>query len=224
VIEALRRSAAHVVVDDVALPVAADDDVHHLGRVLRLRAGEVVTVTDGRGSWRATTWTGAGLEPTGDVHTLPVPESSTLAFAIPKAERPEWIVQKATELRIGRIVLLHADRSVVRWDGERAARQLERLRSVARGALGQSRGVWLPAVEGPVDAASVLPGLVVAEPGGRPRSVADRAIAVGPEGGWSPRELELARDAVDLGDSVLRVETAALTVCALLWTPSVGEA
>jgi 16S rRNA (uracil1498-N3)-methyltransferase len=219
--EVLRRSAAHLVVDDVDVPAPTDDERHHLQRALRLRAGAAVTVTDGQGRWRPCTWTGDRLEPSGPTDSVDSPPMpSTLAFAIPKADRPEWIVQKATELRISRIVLLHADRSVVRWDGPKGAKQLDRLRSVARAALSQSRGCWLPSVEGPVDAVAVLPTMVAAEPGGRPRTVADRAVAIGPEGGWSDRELTAAADRIDLGASVLRVETAALTVCALLWTAS----
>jgi 16S rRNA (uracil1498-N3)-methyltransferase len=223
--EVLRRSAAHLVVDDVEVPTPTDDDRHHLGRVLRLRPGETVTVTDGCGRWRPCTWTGAGTEPAGPVEVVASPaDPAILAFAIPKADRPEWIVQKATELRIDRIVLLHADRSVVRWDGPRRDKQLDRLRSVARGALSQSRGCWLPSIDGPVDAVDVLPAMAAAEPGGRPRTVGDRAIAIGPEGGWSEREVASAGATIDLGASILRVETAALTVCALLWTASVHGA
>ena len=51
---ALRASAAHVFVDSLDAPVPSDDDAHHLFRVLRLRDGEVVTVSDGNGSWRTT--------------------------------------------------------------------------------------------------------------------------------------------------------------------------
>jgi 16S rRNA (uracil1498-N3)-methyltransferase len=223
--EVLRRSAAHLVVDDVDAPAPAAGDLHHLARVLRLRPGEPVTVTDGRGRWRECQWSGAGVEPVGDVHVEAAPsDPSTLAFAIPKSDRPEWIVQKATELRIARVLLLHADRSVVRWEGARQAKQLDRLRSVAGSALSQSRGCWLPSLDGPVDAVDVLPGLAAAEPGGRPRTVADRAIAIGPEGGWSDRELAAAATTIDLGDSILRVETAAVTVCALLWTASAHRA
>ena len=61
-----------------------------------------------------------------------------------------------------------------------------------------------------LDASGVLPGAVVAEPGGRPLAVADRVIAIGPEGGWSPAELALAGDRVGFGATVLRVETAAV--------------
>ena len=84
----------------------------------------------------------------------------TVAFAIPKSDRPEWIVQKLTELGVARIVLLHAERSVVRWEPDRADRHVARLRRVAVEALEQSRGIWLPDIVGPVPAAEVLPGML----------------------------------------------------------------
>jgi RsmE family RNA methyltransferase len=71
--------------------------------------------------------------------------------------------------------------------------------------------VWLPSIVGPVPARDVVPQLAVAEPGGRSLASTDRGVAIGPEGGWSDDELALANDQVTLGDSVLRVETAALT-------------
>ncbi len=77
----------------------------------------------------------------------------------------------------------------------------------------QSRRVWLPEIAGPFPAADVLPEGVAAEPGGRAVTVADRLIAIGPEGGWTPDELALAQDRVELGDAILRVETAALVAC-----------
>jgi RsmE family RNA methyltransferase len=51
---------------------------------------------------------------------------------------------------------------------------------------------------------------VVAEPGGRHLEPSDAVVAIGPEGGWTPEEITEAADSVDLGDRVLRVETAAL--------------
>jgi 16S rRNA (uracil1498-N3)-methyltransferase len=140
----------------------------------------------------------------------------TIAVAIPKHDRPEWLVQKATELGIGRIVFLHAERSVVIWKADRAARHIDRLARVASEALMQSRQVWLPEIVGPVPAAEVLPEGVAAEPGGRRVQSMDRLIAIGPEGGWTPGELALAQDQVGLGEAVLRVETAALVACVQL--------
>lgn len=216
--ESLRRAAAHVLVDNVDPPVLDDPSSRHVFRVLRVRDGETVTVTDGRGAWRVCRAVGGLIEPDGEPRFEPAAVNPlTIAFAIPKQDRPEWIVQKLTELGVDRIVLLHADRSVVRWDAARAAKHLARLRRIATEALQQSRRTWLPTIEGPVDSSGLfdeLGGAVVAEPGGRDLTAADRVIAIGPEGGWSPTELEVAAGQVSLGSTVLRVETAALVAAA----------
>jgi 16S rRNA (uracil1498-N3)-methyltransferase len=141
---------------------------------------------------------------------------ATVAFAIPKSDRPEWIVQKLTELGVARIVLLHAERSVVRWEGGRADRHVAKLRRVAIEALEQSRGVWLPAIDGPAATHDALNGIAVAEPDGRALTRHDAALAIGPEGGWSDAELALAADRISLAETVLRVETAAVVAGARL--------
>lgn len=213
-----RRAAAHVVVADLDTPDPDDDDRHHLVRVLRLRAGETVTVTDGAGSWRPCEFVGARgegplLRPSGPVLTEPAPtEVLTVGFAPVKGDRPEWVVQKLTELGVDRIVVLRSARSVVRWDGERAQRHVERLERVARGAVGQCRRVRLPRLEVASPADLLAAGAVVAEPGGRELTAGDRGVLIGPEGGWAPEELALAGSdgAVTLGGAVLRAETAAV--------------
>ena len=211
-----RRSSALVLGDPVA-PVLVGSAEHHLRRVLRLRDGAEVAVTDGAGRWRPCRLAGQLIEPDGDVVIEPRTDPPiTIAVAVPKGDRAEWMVQKCTEVGVDRIVLLSAARSVVRWDDERAARHLDRLRLVASEAAMQSRRVWLPEVVGPVAADSVLPSAVAAEPGARPLVPADTTVAIGPEGGWSPEELSLAGDTVSLGPHVLRVETAAVVATALL--------
>jgi len=213
--ESLRRSAAHVVVDDVTAPALADADAHHVFRVLRVADGDVVSVTDGRGAWRLCRAVGAAIEAETDVVVeAPTESPVTIGLAIPKADRPEWIVQKLTELGVDRIVWLHAERSVVRWDDVRARKHLAKLGRVAVEAVQQCRRVTVPRVEGPVAALSFLPGAVVAEPGGRPDDGRDHVVAIGPEGGWAERELAAAIDRVSLGPTVLRVETAALVAAA----------
>jgi len=213
----LRRAGAHVLVDDVALPALDDAAVHHLFRVLRIGDGETITVTDGAGYWRSCRARAGAIEPDGDVAFVPRREAPiTVAVAIPKQDRPEWLVQKLTELGVDSVVFCHAERSVVRWDADRADKHLAKLRTVAEAALQQSRGVWLPEIHGPRPARDVLPGAAAAEPGGRPLAVTDRVVAIGPEGGWSPTELELAAATVTLGDTVLRVETAAVAAAARL--------
>jgi 16S rRNA (uracil1498-N3)-methyltransferase len=213
--EVLRGADAHVLVDDVHVPVLSDDDAHHVFRVLRVRAGETVTVTDGAGRWRACRAGDRAIEPSGDVVEVARRERPlTIACTIPKQDRPEWIVQKLTELGVDRIVLLHAERSVVRWNDERSARHLAKLRRVAAEALQQSRGVWLPEIDGPVAAVDVLPGAAAAEPGAAPIGPEHTMVAIGPEGGWSPTELAAAATTVSIGRTVLRVETAALVAAA----------
>ncbi len=193
-----------------------DPSHHHVFRVLRVRDGETITVTDGAGGWRVCRTTGSVIEPDGATQFEPAPvHPTTIAFAIPKQDRPEWIVQKLTELGVDRIVVLHADRSVVRWDAERAEKHLAKLRRVAGEAVQQSRRVRVPVVDGPLAAIEVLPDAVAAEPGGRPLTALDRTIAIGPEGGWSQAELEIATGRVSLGSTVLRVETAALAAAVL---------
>ncbi len=215
--EALRRSAAHVLVDDVTAPMLDDGAEHHLFRVLRLRDGEIVTVTDGAGSWCPCRASAGSIEPEADRAFLPRRSLPvTVAFAVPKQDRPEWIVQKLTELGVDRIVLLHADRSIVRWSPDRAVRHLVKLRRVAAEALQQSRGVWLPEIAGPIDAAVVITDSLIAEPGGRALAPRDHGVAIGPEGGWSVDELEAAGDRISLAPTVLRVETAAITAAARL--------
>jgi 16S rRNA (uracil1498-N3)-methyltransferase len=215
--EALRRSAAHVLVADLDDPTLGDATVHHLRRVLRLRDGESITVTDGAGSWRLGAFVRDRLEPDGETTVEPKPEPRlTLATALPKGERAEWLVQKSTEIGIDRIVLIDAERSVVRWDGDRAARNVDRLRRIAADAAMQSRRVWLPEIDGVRPVADVIDGMAAAEPDGRALRQSDVAIAVGPEGGWSDDELSLAGDRVSLGPHVLRVETAAVVAATLM--------
>ena len=103
--DSLRRSAAHVVVADVAVPVLSDDAAHHVFRVLRVRDGEVVSVTDGRGGWRLCRAVSGAIEPVTEVVVEePSPSPVTIGFAIPKQDRPEWIVQKLTEIGVDRIM------------------------------------------------------------------------------------------------------------------------
>lgn len=208
---ALRNSAAHVFVDSLDAPALSADDAHHLFRVLRVRDGEIVTVSDGAGGWRVTRAAGGAVVADGPVEREPVPVPCTIAAAIPKGDRAEWMVQKLTEIGVGEIVLLHCARSVVRWDGERGAKQLARLQRVAREAAVQSRRVWLPVVRGPVPfaEAAALPGAVLAEPDGD-RGVPGSTVIIGPEGGFSPEELAVPLPRRRLVDTVLRVETAAI--------------
>ncbi|MEY4339459.1 MAG: putative ribosomal small subunit methyltransferase [Actinomycetota bacterium] len=209
-------------VDSLEAPVPSSDDAHHLFRVLRLRDGESVTVSDGRGAWMPTTVSGTALMPAGPVQYDPALDDVTIAAAIPKGDRCEWMVQKLTEVGVARIILLHCARSVVRWDASRAPKQLDRLRRVAREAAMQSRRVWLPVLDGPLDVADAmaLPGAALAEPGATAATEPPRVVVIGPEGGFSTEELSSSIPRIGLGPTVLRVETAALVAAVRALTVS----
>ena len=224
----LTAAAAMVFVDQPVSPVLTPDDAHHLLDVLRLRPGELVIASDGAGSWaphRVSAPAGrrgargvdlaSVLVADGPVSTqAPLAPAITVAFAPAKGDRPEWVTQKLTELGVDRIVPICARRSVVRWEGERGERAVERLRRVAREAAAQCRRVWLPEVgevttlDGLASQVGSLPRL--AQPGGAPPSLDHPVVAVGPEGGWDDEELASAGAWVGLGPTILRAETAAI--------------
>jgi 16S rRNA (uracil1498-N3)-methyltransferase len=227
---AMLGAVAQVFVDDLDMLVVAAHDEHHLGRVLRLRAGEVVVASDGAGRWRACRVAGAAsggagrgavLEPDGPVVTSRrVEPEITVAFVPVKGDRPEWTVQKLTESGVDRIVVLDSRHAVVRWEPERRDRAFERLRRVAREAAAQSRRPRLPEVVGVMglddlsDQLDPVP-VALAHPGGDRPALSLPAVAVGPEGGWDPSETR-GRTLVGLGPQVLRAETAAVAAGVLL--------
>lgn len=217
----MRTSAAHVFVVDLDEPVLGDGDRHHLERVLRLRAGEVVSASDGAGGLRVCTYAAGGvLEPAGAVERTPAPAPPIgVGFALVKGEKPEWIVQKLTECGVDRILPFVAERSVVRWDDAKAQRNLARLRTVAREAAMQSRRAWLPEVAplGSFAEVAAVPGAALADPDGEaPDPAVTPVVLVGPEGGWSATERTPGARLVRLGPTVLRAETAAVAAGVLL--------
>ena len=203
-----RKAAAQVFLDDLTAPEMGEDDARHLLRVLRLRDGELVCAADGAGGWRMCRLAGEALEPEADAAREERAEPLlTVGFAPPKGDRPEWAVQKVAELGVDRIVLLRSQRSVVRWSGERADKQLAKLRRTVLEACRQSRRLWLPEVS--TASFEELGEGVLADAGGRALTERDTTVLVGPEGGWADEERE-GRELVGLGDAVLRSETAAV--------------
>lgn len=212
---------AHVIVADLDAPLLDDASAHHLLRVLRLRTGDSITATDGRGRWRAlrVADTAGGIDVLSAVEVTARPSALlSVAFALTKGDKPELVVQKLTELGIDRIVPFVAERSVVRWEPAKAARNLDRWRAVAGEALQQSRRVWLPEITDLVDVDALAAfGAARADLGGRSFDESTcRCVAVGPEGGWSDSERARLSVSVSLGDGVLRAETAAVAAGVLL--------
>jgi 16S rRNA (uracil1498-N3)-methyltransferase len=211
---------AHLFVEDLVTPVLDHDDVHHLVRVLRTRPGDEMSLSDGRGRRVDAVLEDVDgrIEVVGEIEEVaPPPYELTVAFAPVKGDRPEWAVQKLTEIGVDRIVPLLTERSVVRWSGARADKQVARLARVAREAAMQSRRCRLPTVAAPRPLSEVVgaPGVVMAEPGGAPPTGRERTLLIGPEGGWTAGE-SAGSATVGLGPNVLRAETAAVVGSALL--------
>ncbi len=157
----------------------------------------------------------------GEVHrSARVQPELTIAFAMPKGERLDLIVAKLTELGIDHLVPLMTERSVVRVHRDEAAKRRDRLTRIANAAAQQSRRLYLPEVHDPLTLAEFFATApqeaYLVEPGGAVLSRATRCLVIGPEGGFSPRELELSLGRVGLGPTVLRVETAAIAAGTLL--------
>lgn len=215
------------------------DEAHHLVRVRRVAAGDQVVAFDGRGnSWlcrlgdvgKNAAWLEV-IEPlVPDSAAVSLPEV-WLGTAVPKGDRFDWIVEKATELGVARIVPLSCDRSVV----EPRSTKLERLRRTVIEACKQCGRDRLAEITEPVrlhdflserregdmglfaDRGGAAPGeIVAAEP--RPDKI---FVCVGPEGGWTEGERTLATShgwrPVGLGPHVLRIETAAIAASAVIW-------
>lgn len=213
-----RGTGPHVFVTDLERPELDDHDRHHLARALRLRAGDALTVSDGVGRWRPARF-GPEVVPDGEVVEVAAPHPPvTVGLAPVKGQRPDWAVQKLTELGVDAIWLLDAERSVVRWTGARAEGHAARLVRIGREAAMQSRRCRLPEVRVGVAYAEAVAaaGVAVADLDGDPPTLARPTLLVGPEGGWTDAERALAPARVGLGPGVLRAETAAVAAGTLL--------
>jgi 16S rRNA (uracil1498-N3)-methyltransferase len=225
------------------------DDARHLTRVLRVEPGQRYEISDNRNVFLAE------IETARKEHVVfrtleklapPAPQASiVLCAALIKFDRFEWMIEKATELGVARILPVEAARS--EHGLERAAhKRVERWRRIAMEASQQSRRAHLPEIDEPVSflealaltathryvfdedpAAPPLPSVLPSE-----RTTSDEIAAlIGPEGGWTDEERAAFSidkqgepwTAVSLGPTILRAETAAiaaLTFVSLSWRPS----
>jgi len=224
-VELAGSAGPHVFVESLDTPLVSDVDLHHLTTVLRLREGDALTVSDADGGWRSCVFgVNGAVEPTGPaVHIAASTNPVTIAFSLVKGQKPELVVQKLTELGIEEIVVLTAERSVVRWDDDKIETQRQRWSLIIREAAMQSHRVRLPKLSMVIPAVDWLarPEVMTSQFGGGPISARTRSVAVGPEGGWAPAELAAAGTrTVSLGSTVLRAETAAIACGTLLCAPS----
>jgi 16S rRNA (uracil1498-N3)-methyltransferase len=214
------------------------DEAHHAVAVRRIRVGEQVALTDGRGTTAEGHVSETGkrrLSVVADrVHTVAEPTPQiTVVQALPKGDRGELAVEMLTEIGVATIVPWASARSVAVWRGERAEKGLARWRSTAREAAKQARRSWFPQVIALASTADVCAlaadaGVAVVLHEGAELPLdrvevpeeGDVVLVVGPEGGLTDEEVAALRDAgatvVRLGAEVLRTSTAGVAAVAAL--------
>lgn len=211
------------------------DEARHACEVLRLRKGDAISVFDGCGRLARGVLQEAGKH--GAVVRVEseslIPEPSpaiSLYQAVPKGKLMEWILEKATELGVSRIVPVMTERTVVQIEGADSAKKRERWQRTVLEACKQSGQTWMPEVAEPTTLARVLDekeelgfalfgalregaraiGDVLKEAAG----VGRVSVFVGPEGDFTHAESEalVGRGVLptSFGDLVLRVETASI--------------
>jgi len=218
----------------------AREEARHLQTVLRVRDDETVELFDGRGLTATARVAATGrhalrLELLAPPTRHPPPACQLVLFAcISKGKRMDWTIEKGVELGVSRIVPVISDRTIVRLDEEDAEGKTGRWMRVAIEAARQSGTAWLPAIDAPMPLAEIGPLVRACAPvfvaalvpeaqpvrqvlAGLRANGAQPATAgwfVGPEGDFTPEELQLlvahGTMPVSLGKQVLRAETAAI--------------
>jgi 16S rRNA (uracil1498-N3)-methyltransferase len=222
-------------------------EAHHARQVLRMRVGEKLVIFNGRGREITAEIVDLGVDEIGlrklhEAETPPLQCRIVLGQAIPKGKNMDLIVQKAVEIGAAEIVPIISNRTIVQVDSESATQKQSRWQQIAIEAAKQCGQNWLPRVHAPrklselfsaADESFDLQLIGSLQPDARhlkdvlacysnerqhrPQSV---LMLVGPEGDFTPAELELARrhgcQPITLGPIILRVETAAIYCLSIL--------
>lgn len=211
------------------LPLSREQ-VHHLRDVLRLSDGTTVEAFDAAGRIGRGILSGEAI----DVESMQETRKTlrwTVASAIPKGDRADWMVEKLSELGCARLIPLRTERSVVHPEGASKRQRWER---IAQESAQQSKRPGVMQIAGLTDLATFLrtapstawylsmtdgslPAAAAVE---RAPGVDELTLLIGPEGGWSEDELRRFEGAgltpVSLGPTILRVETAAVAAGAIV--------
>ncbi|MCI8327574.1 MAG: 16S rRNA (uracil(1498)-N(3))-methyltransferase [Lachnospiraceae bacterium] len=218
------------------------DDVRHIGNVLRMRPGEEIRISNGKGmdffceiaEVTADSVKAKILERTAEDTELP---NRILLFqAIPKGERMEYVIQKAVELGVYEIIPVEMKYCVVRLDEKKKEKKRERWQAIAKSAAKQAKRSRIAQIHSvmsyreAIEYARQCEYCLVPYENERGMSATrevlnrietgkDISVIIGPEGGFSEEEIELARqdmDVISLGKRILRTDTAAVTVMSML--------
>ena len=219
----------------LALP---EETANHLVRVMRLREGDTCVLFNGDGHDYSATLTVAGKREVQvridavDRVDNESPLAITLLQGIARGEKMDLILQKATELGVAAIIPVMAERTEVKLDAERTEKRVAHWRSVIASACEQSGRARLPSLSAPASLADAARDVgtgatkLTLDPTGDVAlatvEIASGAVvvAIGPEGGWSPRDRDTLSAAgftgLRLGPRILRTETAGLAAIAAL--------
>ncbi len=218
--------------------VLTGPEVHHIARVLRMRAGEEVTLCDSAGTdYRCRLVTVGEHEVYAEVvertPTCSEPDVSVTVYqGLPKSEKMDFIVQKCVEIGAVRVVPVSMARSVVRLNAAEGAKKQARWQKIAASAAEQSGRGLIPEVAAPLSFTQALEALshentvVFYEGGGVPleslvsENTRQISLVIGPEGGFETEEIERLRvvgaAVATLGPRILRCETAPLVALAVV--------
>ncbi len=224
--------------NDPEIFIRDQEELAHLSKVLRLKAGDPLEVVNGQGSLVSgqllSVDRSSAVVAVSRTVFVPQPSSCviTLACAIPKKSKFEMIIEKCTELGVDNIVPLVTARTEGFSGSARIEKKSERLSRVVMNAAKQSRRLWFPVISQPLNFEEALKGFSKPDVGlfipwlegdRVPLPLAIRRCAakelvflIGPEGDFTPDEVGLAVKAgavpVSLGANVLKVDTAAILV------------
>ena len=215
---------------------------HHLRRVVRLRVGELVEISDHERLFLAAVGRSTAEEVEFEIRESIAPPASAprivLMMAVIKFARLEWVIEKATELGVSSILPVVAARCEARLI-QAAGKRRERWQRIAEEAAQQSRRLAPPSIEPPMPLMAALPkhdtqlaiildtdcpplrkAVAEFQMKTQPTQLNSAVLLVGPEGGWTDAEREAAHGAgyqpASLGNLILRSETAAVTALGVL--------
>lgn len=218
-------------------------DVHHISHVLRCKSGEQIAVSNGDRR-EYTCYIEEIREDEVLAHVMYSQETDMelpcrvyLFQGLAKGEKMEWIIQKAVELGAWEIIPVASSRCVVRYDDKKAAKKVVRWQQISESAAKQSKRLCVPeihpvcsfknALEYARDCEVKLIPYELAEDIGKTKEIVESiapgesvAIFIGPEGGFTEEEVEMAKACgitpITLGKRILRTETAGMTLLSIL--------
>jgi len=220
----------------------SEEEARHIEKVLRLKAGDMAIFFDGRGQEYQVRLEGKeNGRLTGKIIERFIRESEPrkklyLAQGLAKGEKMDTIIQKAVEIGVNAILPIGCERSVVRLEGEKAKKKVQRWQSIAREACKQCHRNMVPEVMPVMNFASLLqvikdrPALMLYEKENNSLRALLREkqyvqaeeifILIGPEGGFADHEVASAIkygvNTASLGPRILRTETAGLVAASVI--------